>query len=387
MLRKLAASAARCTTVDACIPAQARGLMTYVPSPGDARRQTVTLIPGDGIGPEVCGAVVKVVEAMGAPIQWERFDDVHGTDASGRPVTSLPPAVLESIRRNKVCLKGTLFTPLSKTTATESLNVQMRKALDSHVNLVHGFTLKGLPKGLIRHENIDIVVIRENTEGEYSGLEHEVVPDVIESIKVITAEKSRRTAEYAFGYAYLNNRKRVTAVHKANIMKMSDGLFLKEFREVAKKYPMIQSSEIIVDNTCMQLVGRPEQFDVLVTPNLYGNLVSNVVAGLCGGAGVVPGCNIGDNVAIFEQGARHVGKDIVGKGIANPLATLLSTSMMFRHLNLPDFSDRLENATLAVCQSGDASLLTPDLKGTGTTKTFTNAVIKQLEKKFKGRYD
>ncbi|KAL3141973.1 hypothetical protein ABBQ32_004619 [Trebouxia sp. C0010 RCD-2024] len=387
MLRKAATSALRRNASNTSTSGQARGLMTYVPSPGDARRQTVTLIPGDGIGPEVTGAVTRIVEALGAPIQWERFDDFGGLDSNGKPVTTVPKEVLDSIRRNQVCLKGTLFTPLSKTTATESLNVQMRKNLDSHVNLVHGFSLKGLPRGVIRHQDIDIVVIRENTEGEYSGLEHEVVPDVIESLKVITSVKSRRTAEYAFGYAYLNNRKRVTAVHKANIMKMSDGLFLKEFREVAKQYPMIQSSEIIVDNTCMQLVGKPEQFDVLVTPNLYGNLVANVVAGLCGGAGVVPGANVGDNVAIFEQGARHVGKDIAGKGIANPLATLLSTSMMFRHLNLPDFSDRLENATLAVVQSGDTSLLTPDLKGTGTTATFTNAVIKQLEKKSKGRYD
>ncbi|KAL3153460.1 hypothetical protein ABBQ38_011793 [Trebouxia sp. C0009 RCD-2024] len=387
MLRKAAISALRRNASNTSISGQARGLMTYVPSPGDARRQTVTLIPGDGIGPEVTGAVTRIVEALGAPIQWERFDDFGGLDSNGKPVTTVPKEVLDSIRRNQVCLKGTLFTPLSKTTATESLNVQMRKNLDSHINLVHGFSLKGLPPGVIRHQDIDIVVIRENTEGEYSGLEHEVVPDVIESLKVITSVKSRRTAEYAFGYAYLNNRKRVTAVHKANIMKMSDGLFLKEFREVAKQYPMIESSEIIVDNTCMQLVGKPEQFDVLVTPNLYGNLVANVVAGLCGGAGVVPGANVGDNVAIFEQGARHVGKDIAGKGIANPLATLLSTSMMFRHLNLPDFSDRLENATLAVVQSGDTSLLTPDLKGTGTTATFTNAVIKQLEKKSKGRYD
>lgn len=387
MLRHAALSALRRASAnDVSSAAKAngvRGLMTYVPSPGDARKQTVTLIPGDGIGPEVCDAVVKVVDAMQAPVQWERFDDVHGTDVNGKPVTSVPAAVLESIKRNHVCLKGTLYTPLSKTTATESLNVQLRKQLDSHVNIVHGFSLKGLPT---RHENIDIVVIRENTEGEYSGLEHEVVPDVIESLKVITQAKSRRTAEYAFGFAYLNNRKRVTAVHKANIMKMSDGLFLKEFREVAKQYPMIQASEIIVDNTCMQLVGKPEQFDVLVTPNLYGNLVSNVVAGLCGGAGVVPGANVGSNVAIFEQGARHVGKDIAGKGVANPLATLLSTSMMFRHLNLPDFSDRLENSTLAVLQSGNKSLLTPDIGGSGTTATFTDAVIKQLEQKYKGRY-
>lgn len=358
--------------------------MTYVPHVNDAKPQEITLIPGDGIGPETCDAVQKVVAAMDAPIRWERFDDLHGTAPNGMPVQSVPPAVLESILRTGVCLKGTLFTPLSKSTATESLNVQLRKQLDLHVNLVHGFSMSGLPT---RHKDVDIVVIRENTEGEYSGLEHEVVPDVIESLKVITELKSRRTAEYAFGYAFLNNRKKVTAVHKANIMKLSDGLFLKEFRAVAKQYPTIQAQEMIVDNTCMQLVSHPEQFDVLVTPNLYGNLVSNIASGLTGGAGVTPGVNVGETAAIFEQGARHVGRDIAGKGVANPIAMLLSMAMAFRYMNLPDFSDRLENATLAVIKAGDKSILTPDLKGTGTTSKVVDAVIRNLQTKYKGRYD
>lgn len=351
--------------------------MTYVPSVDDAKPRTVTLIPGDGIGREISDAVCRVVDVLKAPITWERFDHVSGTDPrTGGPARSVPPEVMDSIVRNGVCLKGTLFTPLAKTTATESLNVQLRKQLDTHVNLVHGFTTPGVPS---RHENINVVVIRENTEGEYSGLEHEVVPGVVESLKVISQECSRRVAEYAFGYAFLNHRRKVTAIHKANIMKLSDGLFLQEFRKVAKEYPQIKAEEMIIDNTCMQLVGRPDQFDVMVTPNLYGNLVSNVVAGLCGGPGVMPGANIGKDVAIFEQGARHVGKDIAGKGIANPTASLLATAMMLRHLNLPDFSDRLSAAVLSTLQTNDKSVHTPDLGGTGTTRLFSDSVIKFIE--------
>jgi len=271
---------------------------------------------------------------------------------------------------------GTLFTPLiGSNTSNQSLNVQLRKLLDLHVNLVHGFSMPGIKT---RHEDIDIVVIRENTEGEYSGLEHEVVPDVVESLKVITSEKSRRVAEYAFGFAFLNNRKKVTAVHKANIMKLSDGAFLKEFREVAKQYPSIKSEEMIVDNTCMQLTGRPDQFDIMVTPNLYGNIVANVVAGLTGGPGIMPGANVGNHVAVFEQGARHVGQDIAGQNIANPTAALLSTAMLLRHCNLPDFSDRIHKAVTHVINSGPDSSKTVDIGGTATTTQFTDAVIAQL---------
>lgn len=348
--------------------------MTYVPLPGDGRPHVVTLIPGDGIGPEVTEVVQEVVQAIGAPIIWERFDNVSGTDAHGRPNDHVPDDILASIKRNGVCLKGTLFTPLDKSTSTQSLNVQLRKRLDLHVNLVHGFTMPGLKT---RHEGVDIVVIRENTEGEYSGLEHEVVPGVVESLKVITSEKSARTARYAFEYALLNNRKMVTAIHKANIMKLSDGLFLRECQKVAAEFPTIKFNNMIVDNTCMQLTGRPDQFDVMVTPNLYGNLVTNVVAGLCGGPGIAPGANIGKDVAIFEQGARHVAKDIVGKGIANPIALMLATSMMLRHLSLHSFSDRLEESIMDVVASGDKSLITPDIGGTGTTASFTKAVIER----------
>eukprot|EP01023_Acetabularia_acetabulum_P047902 TRINITY_DN5051_c0_g1_i7.p2 TRINITY_DN5051_c0_g1~~TRINITY_DN5051_c0_g1_i7.p2 ORF type:complete len:244 (+),score=37.80 TRINITY_DN5051_c0_g1_i7:586-1317(+) len=241
--------------------------------------------------------------------------------------------------------------------------------------MVHAFSIPGVTT---RHKDLDIVVIRENTEGEYSGLEHEVVPDVVESLKVITEAKSMRTAEYAFEFASLNNRRKVTAVHKANIMKLSDGLFLKCCRQLAEKYPSIEFEEMIVDNTCMQLASKPEQFDVMVTPNLYGNIVSNVAAGLCGGYGISPGGNVGNGVAIFEQGARHVARESSGQGIQNPTAMLLSTSMMMRHLKWYDFGSRLEKAVMQVYLDGDKSVLTPDVGGQGTTNTFTQAVIKAL---------
>ncbi|CAD7700432.1 unnamed protein product [Ostreobium quekettii] len=356
---------------------QARGLMAYVPSPGDGAAKKVTLIPGDGVGPELCDkAVVPLIEALGAPIEWERFDDISGANEHGEPHEEVPAHVVESIRRNHVCLKGVLYTPLSKTnTSTQSLNVQLRKQLDLSVNLIHGFSIPGIKT---RFDDIDIVVIRENTEGEYSGLEHEVVPGVVESLKVITEKKSLRTAEYAFEFAFLNSRKSVTAVHKANIMKVGDGEFLKACRTVAERYPSINYNEMIVDNTCMQLVSRPHQFDVMVTPNLYGNLVCNIVAGLCGGVGLCPGSNIGDGVAVFEQGARHVAKDLTGSGMGNPTALLLSAVMMLRHVKLYNFSDKLEEAIMQVYEDADMTKLPRDVGGTANTETFTNAVASKL---------
>lgn len=351
-------------------------LFTSIPKPGAGASRTVTLIPGDGIGPEITKSVVDVVEALGAPIKWERFDNLSGSLPDGKPNKQVPQEVLDSIRKNGVALKGTLFTPLDKNnTNTQSLNVQLRKDLDLYVNLVHGVSIPGLKT---RHDNLDIVVIRENTEGEYSGLEHELVSGVVQSLKVITYSSSLRIAQYAFEYALLNNRKKVTAVHKANIMKLGDGMFLKAVREVARKFPTIQYEEMIVDNTCMQMVGRPTQFDVMVTPNLYGNLVSNIVAGICGGYGVTPGGNVGNGVALFEQGARHVAKDLAGRNVSNPTATLLSTSMMLRYMDMHSFGARLENAVLAVYAGGDKSLITPDVGGTGTQRTFTEAIIKYL---------
>lgn len=342
--------------------------ITYMPRPGDGTPRTVTLIPGDGIGPLVTSAVVEVMKAMHAPLSFEVFE------VSGK-MDKVPDEVLNSIRKNKVCLKGGLATPVGG--GVSSLNVQLRKELDLFASLAHCFNLPGL---MMRHENVDIVVIRENTEGEYAGLEHEVIPGVVESLKVITKFCSERIAKYAFEYAYLNNRKKVTAVHKANIMKLADGLFLESCREVAKKYPGIKYDEIIVDNCCMQLVARPEQFDVMVTPNLYGTLIANTAAGIAGGTGVMPGGNVGAEHAIFEQGASagNVGSErLVEQKRANPIALLLSSSMLLRHLRFPSFADRLEQAVMAVIKEGVHR--TKDIGGTSTTQEIIDAVIEKLD--------
>lgn len=352
--------------------------VAYVPkpAPGGGKKHKVVLIPGDGVGPEVTAAVQEVIAAMNAPISWDVYNNVRGLDKAGNPATSVPAEVLDAIRKYGICLKGTLFTPLSRSTSTQSLNVQMRKDLDLYMNMVHGFNL---PNVKTRHNDLDIVVIRENTEGEYSGLEHEVVPGVVESLKVVTWKNSLRIAEYAFDYAYLNNREKVTAVHKANIIKLSDGEFLKACRAVAAKYPKIQYEEMIVDNTCMQLVSKPEQFDVMVTPNFYGNLVANIVAGLVGGPGICPGSNVGEGIAVFEQGARHVAKDLADKGVANPTAMMLSSAMMLRSMGLDSFSDRLESAVFKVYSDNNPTVLTPDVGGTGNIHSFVRAVISHLD--------
>ncbi|KAJ4951101.1 hypothetical protein NE237_027933 [Protea cynaroides] len=341
-----------------------RRSVTYMPRPGDGAPRAVTLIPGDGIGPHVTGAVEQIMEAMHAPVYFERYE-VHGD------MTEVPQEVIDSIKKNKVCLKGGLATPVGG--GVSSLNVQLREELDLYASLVNCFNLPGLPT---RHQNVDIVVIRENTEGEYSGVEHEVVPGVVESLKFC----SERIAKYAFEYAYLNNRKKVTAVHKANIMKLADGLFLESCREVATKYPGIKYNEIIVDNCCMQLVSKPEQFDVMVTPNLYGNLVANTAAGIAGGTGVMPGGNVGADHAIFEQGASagNVGNEkLVEQKKANPVALLLSSAMMLRHLRFPSFADRLETAVEHVISEG--KYRTKDLGGHSTTQEVVDAVIAVLD--------
>ncbi|CAM6066891.1 unnamed protein product [Sphagnum tenellum] len=345
---------------------QYRGI-TYMPRPGDGNPRAVTLIPGDGIGPLVTGAVVQVMKAMHAPLYFEEYE------VSGK-MDKVPVEVMDSIRHNEVCLKGGLATPVGG--GVSSLNVQLRKELDLYASLVHCFNLPGLKS---RHDNVNIVVIRENTEGEYSGLEHEVVPGVVESLKVITKFCSERIAKYAFEYAYLNNRKTVTAVHKANIMKLADGLFLESCREVAKKYPVIKYNEVIVDNCCMQLVSKPQQFDVMVTPNLYGTLVANTAAGIAGGTGVMPGGNVGAQHAVFEQGASagNVGNEKLVQGrTANPTALLLSSAMMLRHLHFPSFADRLEQAVLSVLAEG--TFRTKDLGGTSTTQDIVDSVIQKL---------
>ncbi|KAJ6927798.1 isocitrate dehydrogenase [Populus alba x Populus x berolinensis] len=356
------------TTSFSLTPTPTSRSVTYMPRPGDGAPRAVTLIPGDGIGPLVTDAVEQVMNAMHAPVYFEKYE-VHGD------MNRFPAEVIESIKKNKVCLKGGLKTPVGG--GVSSLNVSLRKELDLYASLVNCFNLPGLPT---RHENVDIVVIRENTEGEYSGLEHEVVPGVVESLKVITKFCSERIAKYAFECAYLNNRKQVTAVHKANIMKLADGLFLESCRGVATKYPSIKYSEIIVDNCCMQLVSKPEQFDVMVTPNLYGNLVANTAAGIAGGTGVMPGGNVGADYAVFEQGASagNVGKEkMVEQKKANPVALLLSSAMMLRHLQFPSFADRLETAVKRVISEGKCR--TKDLGGDSTTQEVVDAVIANLD--------
>lgn len=308
------------------------------------------------------------MQAMKAPVYFERYE-VRGD------MKCIPVEVIDSIKKNKVCLKGGLRTPVGG--GVSSLNVQMRKELDLYASIVRCFTFPGLPT---RHDNVDIVVIRENTEGEYAGLEHEVVPGVVESLKVITKYCSERIAKFAFEYANVNKRKKVTAVHKANIMKLADGLFLESCREVAAKYPEIQYEEIIVDNCCMQLVSKPEQFDVMVTPNLYGNLIANTAAGLAGGTGVMPGGNVGTDEAVFEQGASagNVGNEKILKlKKANPVALLLSSAMMLRHLEFPSFADCLESAVKRVIAEG--KFRTKDVGGDSTTQEVVDAIIAALD--------
>ncbi|KAF9407023.1 isocitrate dehydrogenase (NAD(+)) idh1 [Podila epigama] len=328
-------------------------------------RFTVTLIPGDGIGQETSSAVKTIFKAARVPVDWEQFDVSGYTSADDLTFKQS----VESLRRNKVGLKGILYTPVSST-GHSSFNVMIRKDLDMYASLVLCKNIPGYPT---RHKDVDFAIIRENTEGEYSGLEHQSYPGVVESLKVITRAKSERIARFAFDFALRNDRKKVTCIHKANIMKLADGLFLRTFREVAKEYSSsgIKFDDMIVDNASMQLVSRPQQFDVMVMPNLYGNIMSNVGAGLVGGPGVVPGCNIGREYAMFEPGCRHVGKDIQGRNTANPSAMLLSAVMMLRHLGLDEHADLIANAITKTIESGVAR--TPDLGGTSTTTDFTFA--------------
>src|SRR4030095_6375220 len=296
----------------------------------------VTLIPGDGIGPEVSAAVLRVIEATGVEIDWERF--IVGGHAQDLAGSSLPDEVIESVRRNRVALKGPVATPVGS--GFESVNVQLRKKLDLYSNLRPVRNLPGVPS---RFGDIDLVIVRENTEGLYSGLEHEVIPGVVESLKIMTEKASTRIAVFAFEYAKKHNRRKVTAVHKANIMKKSDGLFLECFRRVAVKYPDIERDEKIVDNTCMQLVLNPYQFDVLLMENLYGDIVSDLAAGLVGGLGVVPSGHIGEKAALFEA-VHGTAPDLAGKNLANPTALLLSSVMMLRHIGEVDAATRIESA-------------------------------------------
>jgi isocitrate dehydrogenase (NAD+) len=287
-------------------------------------RRRITLIEGDGIGPEVTRAVVTILEAAGLHADWE--PQLAGVHAIERHNTPLPQELLDSIERNKVALKGPVTTPVGG--GFTSVNVGLRKALNLFVNLRPVWSIPSVPS---RYSGIDLVIVRENTEDLYAGLEHEVVPGVVESLKIITEEASTRVARFAFDYARAHNRKRVTAVHKANIMKMSDGLFLTCVRKVGEQFPDITCDDRIVDNACMQLVINPTQFDMLLLPNLYGDIVSDLCAGLVGGLGVVPGANLGEEIGVFEA-VHGSAPDIAGKGIANPTALLFSALLMLRHL-------------------------------------------------------
>jgi isocitrate dehydrogenase (NAD+) len=327
----------------------------------------ITLIPGDGIGPEVTDAVLKILSAAGVSIEWERHD---AGILSADKKSPLPGALIESIRRNRVALKGPVTTPIGE--GFTSVNVGLRKALDLYANLRPVANIAGVPA---RFTNVDLVIVRENTEDLYAGLEHQIVPGVVESLKIITSVASTRIGRFAFEHARANGRKRVTGIHKANIMKMSDGLFLDSVRSVAKEYPDIAYDERIIDAACMQLVLHPEQFDVLVLPNLYGDIVSDLCAGLVGGLGVVGAANLGTECAVFEA-VHGSAPDIAGKGVANPTALLLSALLMLRHIGEGAAADRIVHALEQVMVAGAS--LTPDLGGRASTMQFADAVCKML---------
>jgi len=327
----------------------------------------VTLIPGDGIGPEVADATARAVDATGVHIVWDRAE--LNADIIMKSGEVLPAHVLNSLERTRVGLKGPVTTPIAG--GFPSVNVALRKKLDLFANVR---PVRGLPGLKTRFDDvhIDMVIFRENTEDLYSGLEHEVVKDVVTSLKVITRHASLRIAHYAFRFTRETGRKKVTAVHKANIMKLSDGLFLRCCREVAAQYPEIEYKELIVDNASMQLVIRPETFDVLLLPNLYGDIVSDLAAGLVGGLGVVPGANMGENHAVFEA-VHGSAPDIAGKGLANPTALMLSAVLMLIHLRERPAADRMLAAIEGVYR--EKKYLTPDVGGNASTTDFTDAVI------------
>jgi isocitrate dehydrogenase (NAD+) len=329
----------------------------------------VTLIPGDGIGPELAEATRRVLDATGIDFEWETVD--AGEAVIAEYGTPLPDHVLDSIRRNKVALKGPITTPVGE--GFRSVNVTLRQALGLYANLRPARSIKGLET---RYEDVDLVIVRENTEDLYAGIEHMVTPDAAESIKIITRVASERIARFAFDYAVANGRRKVTAVHKANIMKLSDGLFLESCRTVAAEYEgRIEFEDRIVDNMCMQLVQKPDLYDVLVLPNLYGDIVSDLAAGLVGGLGVAPGANIGTEAAVFEPVHGSAPK-YAGQDKANPTALILSGALMLRHLGHPDTAERVERAVREVIAEGRA--VTYDLGGTAGTSAFADAIIERL---------
>jgi isocitrate dehydrogenase (NAD+) len=328
----------------------------------------ITLVPGDGIGPEVTDAVTCVLDAAGVAVDWDRQD--AGIVSFERTGESMPAALLDSIRRTGVGLKGPITTPVGG--GFTSVNVGLRKALDLYANLR---PVRNLPGVAGRFANVDLVIVRENTEDLYAGLEHVVVEGVVESLKIITTRASTRIAEFSFDYARRMGRKKVTAVHKANIMKLGVWLFLDAVRHVARAWPDIEYEERIVDAACMHLVMRPEMFDVLVMPNLYGDIVSDLCAGLVGGLGVVPGANIGHHAAVFEA-VHGTAPDIAGRNLANPTALLLSATLMLDHLHERDAADRIRAALDRVLTDG--RVRTGDIGGSATTTAFAEAIVHAL---------
>lgn len=330
--------------------------------------KTITLIPGDGIGPEISDAVTKIIDAAGVKINWDIQS--AGADVAEEEGTPLPDRVIDSIKKNKIALKAPVTTPIGK--GFRSVNVALRKSLDLYACLRPA---KNIPGIKTRFDNVDLIVVRENTEDLYAGIERQIDENKAESIKIITREASERIADYAFDYAVKNNRKKVTAVSKANICKLSDGLFLEAARAVAKKYPQIEYNEILVDNLCMQLVINPSKFDVLVLPNLYGDIVSDLTSGLIGGLGVAQGANIGKDCAVFEP-VHGSAPDIKGQNKANPTALLLSACMMLDYIGEKDSSQKIKNALYKVLEEG--KVITQDLGGSASTTEFRDEIIKNL---------
>jgi isocitrate dehydrogenase (NAD+) len=328
----------------------------------------ITLIPGDGIGPEVTNATVRILEATGVRFEWETF--MAGAEAFEKYKEYIPKDLNDSIERTRVGLKGPVTTPIGGGFA--SINVELRKRFELYANFR---PIRNLPHIPTRYPDVDLIIIRENTEGLYSGIEHEVVPGVVESLKIITAKASTRIARFAFDYARKNKRKKIHAIHKANIMKLSDGLFLRCSRAVAKEYPEITYGEHIVDNTCMQLVMNPYQYDMLVLENLYGDIISDLCAAFVGGLGLVPGANFGDACAIFEA-VHGSAPDIAGKDLANPTALLRSALLMLRHLGEREAALRVRTALERVYRTRDR--LTRDVGGKAGTSQFADAVIEEM---------
>jgi isocitrate dehydrogenase (NAD+) len=333
-------------------------------------KHNITLIPGDGIGPEVTKPTLQIIKAAGVEVDWETH--LAGAEALKKHGTTIPRPLMDSFEKNKVALKGPVTTPVGEGFA--SVNVELRQTFDLFANLR---PVKNLPGVKARYQNVDLIVVRENTEGLYSGIEHEVVPGVMESLKIITEKASTRIAQFAFDYARAHERKKVTAIHKANIMKLTDGLFLQCAKNLAGQYKKIEFSDLIVDNACLQLVLDPTRLDVLLLENLYGDIVSDLAAGLVGGLGVVPGANLGDTHALFES-VHGSAPDIKGKNIANPTAIILAAVMLLEHISEAAAARRIYSSLEKVLTRGE--VLTPDLGGAGTTKKFADAIIKEIER-------